>query len=593
MIKVKILSPMGIFIGYILAALVLILGFRFVFSGQAAPLRNFSVPWRLILGLLDFINLFPALALSSLVIPFGLRGKSPEAYVTRNTSPFSPRFFEQVKAPVISAIAAAAVYGLLFLLVLPLARDADGSMRFQGGLFRLAKERAGEYAEAGDWPQAAQFLALCDRVWPNSPEIASLRTDISIGLNEYRLSLPDPLTDSFSAPGNDPALIPLPGGQAPLNTAEALALADRALREERFYDAHWLANLGRRLAGPGSADAAEAVRLAGIAWNAVSSLEPNARELETYALYHLKRDGYEAMVSGDWIRAYYIFKELIEKTPGDPDTVNFMAMSEQGVAGVAFFTDEIKLALGDVLTGAVLSLPGASGGRVVLRLSSLSTFPDFSFGQELELAAFDAAGRPDYQVTAPYVKILPFTLGTEPRLLLLMRALDREDERIRREPVWTGNEGPETGNVQMILDMSYEELLLAGRVLQGMDNLSMGDLFTAAVVLGDYGYVPQVFQAEILRRVAEPALFLPIAILGIVIGWRYRAKKRPRYIGFPMLGVIPLVFHGGVYFYRSLIGALNIFAVLSAGFSMALPLLIAGMILLFLLSLIILAAQHG
>ncbi|MDR2185803.1 MAG: hypothetical protein LBO80_09100 [Treponema sp.] len=590
--KEQIFSSLGIFIIYSAASFLAILGFRFIFPGQAAPLRNFSGSWRIVQGILNYISLFPALALSALVIPFGFQYSDRENYPR-----FSPRFLDRVKGPLAAAITAAVVYGLLFFLVLPLAQRREAKLLYEGNLFRLARERAGEFAESGDWPQAAQFMALCDRIWPGSPETASLKTAISIGYENYRMNLPDPTADAFSAAGGE--AIGIPGQQNPVNASQALGLAEQALREERYYDAHWLANLGMRLARPGSVESSEAVRLAGYAWNAVSSLEPNSRERQTYALYHRKRSGYEAMVSGDWIRAYYIFKDLREKTPGDPDVVRFLTMCEQGVAAAAFFTDEMKLAMGDILTGAVFSLPGVSGGRWVLRTASLSTFADFSFASGLELAAYDGAGRFLYRMETPYGKFLPFTLEGESKTLLLMRALDREDERVRLEPVWTvlgEQRSPETeplGNSQLLLDISYEDMLLHAKVLQGTDNLLIGDLFAAARNLENYGYIPQVFQAEILSRIAEPALLLSAAVFSIAAGWSFRARKRPRYIGAPMLGILPLVFTGIVYCYRSAAAVLMTYMIIALRFSTALLICTAAAVLLFIFSLITLAARHG
>jgi hypothetical protein len=305
------------------------------------------------------------------------------------------------------------------------------------------------------------------------------------------------------------------------------------------------------------------------------------------------------MVSGDWIRAYYIFKDLREKTPGDPDVVQFLTMCEQGVAAAAFFTDEMKLAVGDILTGAVFSLPGPSGSRSVLRTASFTAFTDFSFASGLELAAYDSAGRFLYRMETPYGKFLPFTLEGKSGTLLLMRALDREDEQIRLEPAWTGTGEPRSpateplGNSQLLLDIAYEDLLLHIKVLQGIDNLLIGDLFTAAQNLENYGYIPQVFQAEILSRIAEPALLLTAAIFSIAAGWSFRARKRPRYLGAPMLGILPLVFTGIVYCYRSAAAVLSTYLIITLPFSTVLFICAAAAVLLFTTSLITLAAQHG
>jgi hypothetical protein len=375
-------------------------------------------------------------------------------------------------------------------------------------------------------------------------------------------------------------------------------MAEEALREERYYDAHWLATLGGRLVRDGSAEQAAAAWLASQAWNNIAAPEPSIRERQAYDLFRLKQNAYGTMVAEDWIAAYYLFLELSRLSPDDPDAANFLALCEEGIGEIAFFTDEMDMTMGELLTEAVFSLPrrtpgGREDGRLVLRLYSLSIFPDVSYGLDLECLAFDRNGRLVYRLEAPYVKIVPKILDSEDRLVVMMRSLDRHDRGKRREPVWSGSGRPGIGDAQILLDVSYEEYLLLSRVRRGVDNLYIGELFTAARILGSFGYVPQVFQAELVRRIAEPALFLPLGIAAIVTGWRLRAKKRPRYLGIPMLGILPLALHGLVQVFQSAVSVLTMGLVLSLGFSAAIAVAVAGGVVLFLLSLILLAAQHG
>jgi hypothetical protein len=227
-----------------------------------------------------------------------------------------------------------------------------------------------------------------------------------------------------------------------------------------------------------------------------------------------------------------------------------------------------------------------------LRFSGLSGFSDYAYGIGLEYMSFDGEGRPVSRLEAPYAKILPTRPGDQPRTVILMRALDRHDRNRRWDPVWTGAaaSSPET---QLLLDISYEDFLLLSQVRRGVENLRMGELFSAARALGSGGYIPQVFEAELIYRLSIPLFFLPMVILSIVIGWRYRAKKRPRYLFIPMLSLLPLVFNGLVCLYRTILNTLGIWAVISLGFSTALIICIAGLAALFIVSLIILAAQHG
>jgi hypothetical protein len=626
--KETLFSSPVLFAGYMVASSLAILGFRFFFPSQAAPLPIFSRDWRLILGALDILSLFPALALSGLVFPFGIQ-ISYDSYHS-----FSPRFFEQFKGRLITAILSALVYALLFFLVQPLAQDRRIDMSSRGSLYRLARDMARDRAAQGRWNEAAGFINICEQIWPRSPELEQLRIETELETEEGRIREAGELRMNLDrSRGGEPR--PTRGGnealggqRQPLNTLEALDMAAAAMREERYYDAHWLAVLGARLARAGSPEEAAASRAAALAWDAVSSLAPNAWERDLHALYRLKLSGYEAMIAEDWIRAYYIFRELEELNPGDPDLGNFLQKSEEGVRGIAFFTDEMGRGTGDILTNAVFSLPyqprSGGAGRGVIRFSSISLYQDYAYAFGLEFIGFDRENRPESAFEAPYAKIIPMTLGQD-RVVVLMQALDRDNQGRQWVPDWRSLEEDgaarrpssaqsgaaggflrsSIGDNQIMLDLSFENFVLlcyawrglaapAGSArLSPLDGFTLGDLLAASRSLGPYGYVPQVFEAEIIYRLCEPLFFLPMAVLVIIIGWRFRALSRARLVFIPMLFVLPLVFNGLVYFYRHILNILGIFLVLNLGFSATLAAYCLGAGILFVLSLVVFSAQHS
>jgi hypothetical protein len=594
-------SPPGIFIIYILVSYVLITVFYYVFPGEEPPLPYFSSSWRLIQGCLAFFRLFPALAMSSLVIPFGLNARPPEMF-----NPFSPRFLNSLKPSIFTALAASVLYAALFFVALPMARDYEADLRHQGRLYRLALAKAQSFAGKDEWTETARMVGICDSIWPEGREIEKLRNESAIRVAEALISPihGDGEDDAAEGRGGRPGL----PGQNPANAAGALAMARTALEEERWYDAHWLATTAARLAAEGSAEIAEADRLAARAWGAASSLEPTARETRAYAVYRLKREGYEALLSGDWIRAYYIFLELKGLSPEDPDpdVENYFAMSEQGTLTMAFFADEIETAIGDIMTGALFSLPmdavppGTTlesgvipGGRIVMRVSSLSVFPDYAYCIGNEIMALDRDGRPAWRMKAPYAKLVPLYLDSGSRVAVLMRALDRTDKTKRWEPEAQGMGQKAPESAQITLGLKWDEFLLLSEIRRGLDFLSIGELRLAARSLAARGYPGEIFEVELIQRFAEPIFLLPLSIFAIVGGWRFRSLKRPRYLRIPMMGILPVVFTGCMHFYQEFFSNLGIWAVVSLGFSGAVILFSAGALVLLVLSLVILAAQHG
>ena len=586
----KLRTPKNVFIIYMLASSLVIMIFKFIFPGSEAPLLIYSRDWRFIQGALQLFDLFPALALSALIIPFGIVSNSEENYQS-----FSEMFLRKLSVSVIIAVVAAVIYGLIFFLALPIVKNKEENIRFAGELYRLSKIHMQEHRERGEWKEAMQFLAICDRVWFNSPELSDIKIEINRKMDEQKYEEHRERANARAALAKDyrsAGLSTLSGGTQPVNATEALSMARTAFSERRFFDAHWLATLGGRLAFPGSPEVATSARLAADAWNEISSLAPNLREEQRYRIFALKLEGYQAMNIGDWIRAFYIFQELLELSPDDPDARNFLAASERGAKETAFFIDEMELSLGEILTGAVFSLP-SNEGRLVMRFSSLTTSDDVAYGMGFEYMSFDAYSQPIASVRSRYVKLQPIILNNTPQIMVLMHALDREDQNTSydSEYLYGETQGVRTPG-GLLLNFTFEDLLLLGELKQGLSSLQIDALFEAAKKFNNAGYVYQIFQAEILNRLGSTLFFLPMAIFVIVIGWRYRAMKRPRYLFAIMLLVLPVVFNGFVFLYRAVFNTLGIWLVLSMGFAGALIIYIVILAVSLFASLITLAAQH-
>jgi hypothetical protein len=579
-------TPPAIFFEYLIVCAALTLGFRCLFPVSPPPLAPYSVNWRFTQWILEFTGFFPALAMSALMIPFG--HKIGEFEGERR---FNEDFLRKLSLPILTAIIAAIMYGGLFFLVRPFAGEARERMIFRGELYADSRDKAISHARTEEWEEAFRFATICGQIWPNNPDVSDLISDIDAEFYRSRY-LQDRVASVERQPGSDPK------ERTPVDAVEALRFAETALAEERYYDAHWLATLAGRLAGSGSVEAIESLRLAGRAWNAIESLAPNSREQELRRIYQLKRSGYEAMVGQDWIKGYYIFKELLSLSPDDPDAADFLRRCETETLQIAFFADELELTLGDVLTEAVFSLPrynsaGEPDGRLVLRVGALSTFSDYSYGFDIELAAVDSAGFLSNRMEAPYGKFLPKTIDGKPLVVLLLQSLDRRNPDLYWGPVWTGPGQTEIGGVELPLYLSYENFLLITRVRRGLEHFQIPSLFTAEQNLAPYGYIRELFRAQAITRIAEPLFFLPLFILILVVAWRFRPRKQSRYLAIPMLVIMPMVFFACTTIYRSLIDALSIVMALALSFTASMVILGIAVLMFFFLSLIILVSQRA
>jgi len=582
-------SPLFVFAVYVILASVIIMIFRYIFPGETSPLQIFSRNWKLIRGFIEVITLFPALAFSGLVLPFGM--PSDEDFFEGEETP--QNLFHRFEGPIVTAIIAAVVYALLFFLVLPIIQNSEKNMRFRGELYRLAKSEAEAHSKEHEWVQASQFIGICDSVWKNSPELDDLRVNVKANIDKLEASNrrqeEKPRTAEVSA---------LPGQKQPVDAGEAIYMGEAAYNKEDYLDAHWLATLAERIAKPGSPEMAKAIELAAKAWNKIEALQTSSGEEKAYALYLLKKSGYEAMVSGDWIPAYYIFREYSARNPNDPDVQRFLPLCEKGIKERAFFMDEVEVSLGDTQTNVILSLPvieNSPSGRSVIRIKKLSTTPDVAYGIGIEYMAFDAQSRLLSSMEAPDAKILPITIEGRRQIHILMRALDRNSSTERSEPVWKikNDNSRSLDDAQLILDMPYEIFLEVVKLRQGLGSMRINELFTAVEMADKAGYIPLLYEAEIFNRFGSCLFFLPMSIVAITMGWYFRARRRPRYLFVPLLPVFPVAFSGIVVLYRKTISVLGSSLIFAMGFSRAVIVLTIFLALSFFVSLIILVKQRG
>lgn len=573
---------------YALAVYGIFLGLEFLVPQQREPLSYYTRWWRFTGGTLRFIALFPAVALSALSAHFAFGHWDVEG-----RERFSPRFLESMTSPVVAALIAAVGYGALSLLVQPACLDYRSRVAIDASLFKTSAERAAQAVKEKDWLEAGRYMTVCERIWPGSPTTAADRTAIQIGLQASAEATKGGPGPSGGPDAAAPAAL-LPGVVRSISSTEAVVQAQQALSQGRYFDAHWLASLAEKLSNPQAPEYTEAARIASAAWNAIAKLEPKASDLEAYAVYNLKREGYAAVVAEDWIKAYYIFESLLGRSRSDPDVRRYYDLSAAGARTVAFFIDEVGVKAGASEGPVLLSIPGPGGGRIVFRAEGLHLFSDVAYGEGLELVSFDASGAEAFRIVSPFFKLAPLTdptAGGALRTSLLLLALDRSDPNRRWAPKWSP--APKSPSNRLVLGAPFGELSLAVRARGGLRVLTIPELWRGADRLGSYGFLPEAFRAEMMRRLVEPFSFLSLAIFILAIAWRTRASRGTGVFGVLMLAPLPFAMDLAVQGYRvvSVTSAALFSVLLPVELSMAAVLAFQAFFLL--LAFVFLAGQRG
>jgi len=144
-----------------------------------------------------------------------------------------------------------------------------------------------------------------------------------------------------------------------------------------------------------------------------------------------------------------------------------------------------------------------------------------------------------------------------------------------------------------MLDIPFEDFLLASQAQTNTRNLSILELFRAQQRLSLYGFIPQTFRLELLNSIMDPFLFLVLGIVVLTLSWRLRPRIKPGFVVFPMFIMLPLVSH--LVLEGSRILETIIYAALLLNFSMGATLAIGILkeLLLLFIAILFLAGQRS
>ncbi len=601
---------------FLLVAFAGFLGFRWFTLGGVGIIKALAFQWTLAAASIDTVHAFPALSLVAIMGVFGLGSADSGDRGKR----FSSEFMEMLRKPLVACIVAGSLNALLSLLALPLLLDWRSGVEGRSSLFEYSLHHLAVAVESGDWDDAARRLSVCDTIWPNSPlvddlklsqdESASSGTNTQLSLrNRIRVELvalrgtdlgPGGVGESSSREGAAPMRLFAPGGvKAPVNATVAIGKAEAALQDKHLFDAHWYATLAQRLSKAGSPMAAQAERLAAETWNKIASTMPD--EEAAKAEFGRKKYAYQATLAGDWIRAYYVFVDLQRRNPSDPELPGFIAQSEAGVSALSFFLDEASYDLGQVYTDVLFSVPEDGGGRDVVFAKKFRVFQDAAYAEGLVAAGFDGAHRRVWTVSVPYAKVIPISTSSPDELAsasaersaILLVGLDRTEEQKRSEPVYQGMGRQDDISTRLMLKVPFEDLLLAASVQRDLSALSLNDLDRAADRLRSLGFREERFRGETITRLADVFSFLWLEIFALTMAWRLRSRKK---FGISFVLVVLALFFVldlAVQVLHHLSSLLSTALVALLPFGAALPVLIVAECLVFLMAVVLLAAQKS
>jgi hypothetical protein len=492
-------------------------------------LSAFTVAYRIRSAVLMFIGFVPALLISGILIGYALAfAKSSAETVDR----WSGTLMSYLKGAFVLSLVCIALYAFLAEGIGPYFQNLQSESRTRTKDYRDNLALATQALVDGDARIAERETAEALLIWKGSKEANELHERA-----KYLLaSAGNAESTGKEGAASDEAML-LTGAKG-LTVLKAIDLAEAELKKNDYYSAHYYAMLAYRLAKETDPNKQNAIRIAAAAWNKINEGFDASLGEEGRVLYSDKKSGYDAIQSGDYLKAYYIFLDLAakEKKSGkgivDPDVSRFLGVAKDGVLHSFFFMDETgdmsRFEASRDLFFVIKRQDGSSDAIFVRGVTwAKSGGLEMAYLRDFEYAHIGWDGKLAWQVEVPYAKMFPFkeTDGSlKPELLL--HAVDRMNKGIETVPIVKSGSVPEKERNVLVLEMPYRDFSLIVAANRGIPSMSLFELLNFGKQAETYGFSSKAILCELINRLAVPFLLLIACVYALILSWRFRLAPK-------------------------------------------------------------------
>lgn len=271
-----------------------------------------------------FVDYLIPVHVSGIVVAFSLGNRAGRTGPARNPQQSFARF---VSSALAAFIFLTIVYTVLYEGLAPAQRGALADMEHQSTLARQFLELANANRKKGDFASALDYAEMYLRIDKTNQQVLQLDQELQSQASKKQLK-------------EQPVTAPQPAVPQGLDATALLEKARYYYSQEDFFSAHYYATQASTLE-PGRTDA---LRLAALAWDKITSVTPSQQEVEAAQLYQKKKEAYSTLMSGSPLTAYYAFTALASQYPKDNDIAEYLEESRRKVMESTFFIDEAERA---------------------------------------------------------------------------------------------------------------------------------------------------------------------------------------------------------------------------------------------------------
>lgn len=532
--------------------------------------------YKLCLGMDYFLSYLPAIIITGFAISCSVYfGHNSEG----STNRFSIAMGKRYKIVIISA--------LISTFVLSLSNETLGILisRKKENIVNRPK-LIKEYIDVGNtlcdnglYERGLVYANAAIKLDSSSEAARNLRSRCEMGINwenvtELRLrtenvELKNKSDDEFNI-----------DSQKVYNSYQYLLKAISAFENEQWFDAHFYAEEGIKIASSKEPNLAQLKQISSDAWNNISEAH-SSKKTAGEKIFEEKYKGYLALMKNEDLQAYYIFRNLNENYPEldkDNDVQFYMEIARKRVEQKYFFIDEtLELETFETANDVYFCNKCADGSEDVLFFKGMTV--QKSAGKTIQYL------RDFYIITlrngewrrtlhVPYAKVMSLSVKelnenaktfleiddeTEYVPYILLKSVGRNNENQVIEPEYIYADGRSASTPEyLVYPLSYSSFLLLEESSENPKTMSFSSLYALSKAASQFGYSQQIFTHIFYNRVLYPIFILVLFMLIGIFSWNYRIGQSSYFkmswaFIFPFLIFLAFLFYKIVFFLFTMI----------------------------------------
>lgn len=477
--------------------------------------------WKIRNAVLLFIFYFPFLYISAIILGYTvIFGKYGPVKMERR----SPEIVRFLQSFFIVSIIAVSCYVILSEAVKPvlLGKQTQASDKTESYIeyTNLAKEAASrkEYANA------LKHIKRAMNIWPEGNDANRIYEIIKISDEEFYIEKNSDLKE----------ITPDLQIAEKLSPEAALNIAEKAMILFDLYTAHYYAKLAYQTFADGHPLKLEAENLAARSWAEIEKGLNASLEQPGILLFKNKKQAYEAMQAGNFIKAYYSFLQIkndllkADETKKDKELEHFLNLAKANLERNTFFYDEIEnIPAFTINKNICFSVFNSTAANSKISIYGIARTIDKK-NSEIYLMnteySYYENGCLKYSILIPYSKIkqLKNSDGKD-SLLLQIRPVDRNIFDNDVVPTVITGSLPQENFYNIILPMNLNDFnLIETAASRSPAEIKLSSLYYFSLIAEKYGFTKAAYLREILFRLAKPMLLLIISVVAVILAWLFR-----------------------------------------------------------------------